>query len=103
MSLETPFAAQNVFEQQFAPIAGFIECPVIGTHHSFDPSLRNQFFESRQISIVKFTFGDYGVEGVAISLRSGMDSVMLGAGRGFEIFGMVTLQAFRQTPRPFRR
>ena len=66
MSLETPFSAQDVFEQKLAPIAGFIERPVVGTHHRFDLGLRDQFFESRQVSIVKFTLSNDGVEGVAV-------------------------------------
>src|SRR5215210_3753269 len=93
MSLEAPFAAQDVFEQKLAPIARFIERPVVGTHHRFDLGLSDQFFESRQVSIVKFTSSNDGVEGVAVFFRAGMHRIMLGAGCRFEIPGMVALKS----------
>src|SRR4026209_2360600 len=93
MSLETPFPAQDVFEQKLAPIARLIERPVVGTHHRFHLGLCDQFLESWQVRIVKFALGNNGIEGVAVFFRAGMNRIMLGAGGRFEIPGMVALES----------
>ena len=47
-------------------------------------------------SSVQVVFGNDTIEGVAVFFWARMDYVMLGAGRHFEVFGMVALQAFDQ-------
>src|SRR6476661_6429314 len=96
MPLEIPFSSEDLIDQKLAGTTNFVEGTVVGAHDRFDLCLRDEFLERRQVRVVQLTSGHYCIEDVTILFRPRMNSVMLGTGRGFEIFGVIALQTLHE-------
>src|SRR5262245_55163390 len=93
MSLKIPFPSENLFYEQLAGTAGFTERAVVGAHHRFNICISYKFLEGGQIRIVQLPFCHNGIEYMTVFFGARMDGIMFSTRRGFEILGMVALQA----------
>ncbi len=95
VAVEAPLLPEDIHQQQLAAAARLVEGPVVGPHHRLDPGF-HQSPERGQVGFPQVLLVDHRVEGVPQRLRPGVDRIVLGAGRGLHVFGVVPLQPLHE-------
>src|SRR5271155_331832 len=93
-ALESPVAAEDCLEKHLVRAGGVFVDGVVGAHDGVGLSVDNGGAEGRKISVPKIVRSGIDVGGVAGGLGTAVDSVVLGSGDGFEVGGVVALEAF---------
>ena len=89
--LESPLVAQDIGQKTVAAAAGLALITVVGAHNLLNVSLGYQSLECRQVGLPEVTHGYAYVKAVAVSLKSAVNGVVLGAGMCLVVLGVVTL------------
>src|SRR6185437_5929120 len=92
MSLEMPFFAENAVEECGAGAAGFAVYVVVGAHYGFHARV-HQLFKCVEVGLAEVFLVYDGIEGVTVRFGAAVNGKVFGAGGGFEVMGVVTLDA----------
>ena len=92
---KSPFVAQDLMEQAFAPATGFSLETLIGTHHFFHIGFLDQYLESRQVSLPQIARVKlFHVEIMTLGFRPAMHGIMFRTSMQLVVLGIRrTLQA----------
>ena len=90
--VKSPTLAQNVGQQIFTSATRLTVDTVVGRHDGLHPALLHKHLELWQIGLKEVAPGGMDISFVAGALRPGVYGVVLGAGSGLEIEGIITLQ-----------
>lgn len=93
VSVEAPFAAQDVLQEQRARAGALAVDAVVRAHHGLDAPLAHARLEGGQIGLAQVLLRRADVKGVPFALGTGMDGVVLRAGRRLQVDGIVPLDA----------
>ena len=88
-----PLATQDIHQQAVAGAAGHALVAVVGTHHLAHVAFLHQCLEGRQVGLPEVAHRHRCVVPVAQWFRTAMHGIVLGAGMGLEVFGVVALHA----------
>ena len=93
VSTETPFVSQCLFQQGFTAAGRFTVDTVVGAHHGLDFRFPDSGFKRGQVGFIHIFGIHAGIKLVPDGFRPGMNSEMLAARRGFQVFS-AALQSF---------
>ena len=88
-----PLVAENVRQEAVIGAAGHVLVAVVGAHDLAHVTVHDEFLERGEVGLEEVALRHVGVVGVAQGLRSAMHGVVLRAGVGLIVFGIVALHA----------
>ena len=80
MALMAPLATEQVYQQGLAAAAGLAVDPVVSAHDGLDLGIHDALLKSAQVGLGHILGIGLGIEGVTGTLRTAVDSKVLGAG-----------------------
>ena len=93
ITVELPLVTQDILQQFVMTATGGSLIAVVGTHDTMHLGFRDQFPESRQVGIPQVVGRHTGIVGMAVSLRTTVNRIVLGTCHRFQVIGIRTLQA----------
>ena len=103
IAVKAPFFSEQIIYKAFGRTATFIIHSVVCAHNAADLCLFDGGFKCRNICFVKILFAHFGIKGMSLSFGTAVGTKVLGAGRGFQIFIVITLNPLNKSATENRR